>query len=81
MDSLSDQVILIIIASVFLLIVAVGIILLVFIYQKKTDPLCKGKRAAQNRFRKTDPREQAGDTGTDLQKYFTGDSRQYRPGA
>src|SRR5947199_9396553 len=35
MDKLSEQVILIILASIFLLIVAVGIILLVFIYQKK----------------------------------------------
>ena len=35
MDNLSDQVILIVMASVFLLIVAVGIVLLVFIYQKK----------------------------------------------
>ena len=35
MDKLSEQVIVIIIASIFLLIVAVGIILLVFVYQKK----------------------------------------------
>ena len=35
MDKLSEQVILIIVASVFLLVVTAGIILLVFIYQKK----------------------------------------------
>ena len=52
MDSLSDQVILIIIASVFLLIVAVGIILLVFIYQKKQIHYVREKEQLKTDFEK-----------------------------
>jgi two-component system NarL family sensor kinase len=52
MDSLSQQVVVIIISSVFLLIVAIGIILLVFIYQKKQHLYVREKEQLKVDFEK-----------------------------
>jgi two-component system, NarL family, sensor kinase len=52
MDNLSEQVILIVTASVFLLIVAVGIVLLVFIYQKKQIHYVREKEQLKTDFEK-----------------------------
>src|SRR5688572_31748430 len=52
MDNLSDQIILIVMASVFLLIVAVGIVLLVFIYQKKQILYVREKEQLKSDFEK-----------------------------
>jgi len=52
MDSLSQQVVVIIISSVFLLVVAIGIILLVFIYQKKQHLYVREKEQLKVDFEK-----------------------------
>ena len=52
MDNLSQQVVVIIISSVFLLVVAIGIILLVFIYQKKQHLYVREKEQLKVDFEK-----------------------------
>ncbi len=66
--------------TILLLVVAIGIIMLVLVYQKKQLQYLNEKHQLQASFEKRNTRKQAGDTGTNHEKYIAGSARQHWPG-